>query len=91
MPRKGLRMTHNMDTIRWSNSGRLEVLGHNAAVRWSLRLHRREAARVRLARRRRESMNKHIRAQAAGLVLTNARVRLGATMSRVWRGLAGGV
>lgn len=82
-------MTHNMDTIRWSNSGRLEVLGHNAAVRWSLRLHRREAARVRLARIRREARKQHIRACAAGLGSIYARVRLGATVSRVWGGLGG--
>lgn len=42
-------MRHNMDTIRWS-TGRLECLGRNTAVRWSLRLARREAARTRLKR-----------------------------------------
>lgn len=42
-----------MDTIRHSNRGQLQILGRNNAVRWAIRLSRRDDARERLARMRR--------------------------------------
>lgn len=42
-----------LHTLRHAKSGRLEVLGQNTAIKWLVRLERRERAKRRLAGRRR--------------------------------------